>query len=83
MKATIRKATPAQNQLPVRNQTTTAIMTAGRKKRSILAITMIMMTPMSRRSSSAITSKRNPKLGRGKGGVKGKNLNKTTFLTTD
>jgi len=36
MKATIRKETPAQKRLPVRNQTTMAMMAAGRMKNKIL-----------------------------------------------
>jgi len=72
MKAMIRKATPAQNQLSVRNHTTIAIMAAGRKNRSILAMTTIMMIPMTKRSSNATTSKRDPKLGSGMGGAIGK-----------
>ncbi len=56
MKATIRKTTPAQNKLPVRSQTTIAIMAAGRKKRRTLAITTIMIRPTTKRNSSTITS---------------------------
>jgi len=74
MKAMIKKAIPAQNQLPVRNHTTMAIMAAGKKKSRTLAITMIMIKPITKRSSSAITSKRNPKLGTGKGGGIGTTL---------
>jgi hypothetical protein len=53
MNATTRKATPAQNKLPVRNHTTSAMMPAGRMNRRIFAIRMIMMIPtMSSRKSS-------------------------------
>jgi hypothetical protein len=69
MKATIKKATPAQNQLPVRNHTTRAIMAAGRKKRRTLAITTIMIMPMSRRISSAMISNMNGRLGREKSAI--------------
>jgi hypothetical protein len=66
MKATIKKATPAQNQLPVRRPTTMAIMAAGRKKKRTLTITTIMMRPMIRRMSSAMISNSNGRPGRGK-----------------
>jgi len=68
IKAMIKKATPAQNQLPLRNQTTMAIMAAGKKKSRTLAITMIMIKPITRRISSAMTSKRKGKPGRLRGG---------------
>jgi len=70
-KAMIKKATPAQNQLSVRNQTTMAIMAAGKKKRRTLAMTMIMMRPIARRISSAMISKRKGKPGRLRGGAIG------------
>lgn len=57
MKAMIKNATPAQNQLSVRNQTTMAIMAAGRKKRRTLAMTMIMIKPITKKINSAMTSK--------------------------
>jgi len=69
MKAMIKNATPAQNQLSVRNQTTMAIMAAGRKKRRTLAITMIMIKPITKKINSAMTSNRNGKVGRGRGGI--------------
>jgi len=70
MKAMIRKATPAQNQLSVRNQTTMAIMAAGRKKRRTLAMTMIMIKPITKRINNAMISKSGkPKFGRGIGGA--------------
>jgi len=81
MKAMIRKATPAQSQLPVRNQTTIAMMAAGRKKRKTLAITTITMTPITKRSRSKMTSNSSGRLGRGKGGDIGETFNKFTFLT--
>lgn len=61
MKAINKKATPAQNPLPVSNQTTMAIMAAGRKKRTTLAITTIMMMPMTKRISNMNTSNNNGK----------------------
>jgi len=69
MKAMIKKATPAQNQLSVRSLTTMAIMAAGRKKMRTLAITMIMIKPITKRMRSAMTSNRNGKVGRGIGGA--------------
>jgi len=71
MKAIIKKATPAQNQLSVRNQTTMAIMAAGRKKSRTLAMTMIMIKPITKRINSAMISNRSgkPKFGRGIGGA--------------
>jgi hypothetical protein len=69
MKAMIKKATPAQNQLSVRSQTTMAIMPAGRKKRRTLAMTMIMIKPITKRINSAMTSNTNGKLGRGSRGA--------------
>jgi len=58
MKAMIRKAIPARNQLPVRNQTTMAMIAAGRKKSKTLATTMIMIRPIISRIRSAMISKR-------------------------
>jgi len=55
-KATIRKATPAQKRLPVRSQTTNAIMAAGRMKSKILTIKMMMAIPIisnNKRSASS------------------------------
>jgi len=71
MKAMIKKATPAQNQLSVRSLTTMAIMAAGRKKRRTLAMTMIMIKPITKRINSAMTSNTNGKFkfGRGMGGA--------------
>jgi hypothetical protein len=83
MKAMIRKATPAQNQLPVRNQTTIAIMAAGRKKINTLAMAMIMMMPITSRTKSTMISRRSgkPKVGRGIGGaINHQFFNKPTFL---
>ena len=59
MKATTRKATPAQNKLPpISHQTTNATIAAGRMNRMILAMTTIMAMPMamSRMSSSRSVS---------------------------
>ena len=56
MKATIKKATPAQSQLPASTQTTMAIMVAGRKKRIALTMTTIIMRPMTKRISKAMIS---------------------------
>ena len=53
-KATTRKAMPAQRRFPVRNQTTSAIMAAGKMNRRIFAISMIITIPMiTKRSSNA------------------------------
>jgi hypothetical protein len=52
----IRKATPAQNRLPVRSQITNAIMAAGRMKSKILTIKMMMAIPIisnNKRSASS------------------------------
>ena len=47
MKATTRKATPAQSKLPpVRNQTTRATMPAGKTNRIILATTTMITMPI-------------------------------------
>jgi len=84
MKAMIRNATPAQNQLSVRNPTTTAIIAAGRKKRRTLAITTIMMRPITKRINNAMTSKTNGKpIGRGKVGGIGKLSELSSFLDND
>jgi len=71
MKAMTRKATPAQNRLPLRSQTTNAMMAAGRKKNRTFAIIMIMTMPMISRISSTISSNANPmpRDGRGIGGA--------------
>jgi len=45
-----RKAIPDKKRLPVRNQTTKAMMAAGRRKRIALAMTTIMTRPMIRRT---------------------------------
>ncbi len=58
IKATIKNATPAQNRLPVRNQTTTAIMAAGRIKSKILTTKIIMRIPKTssiKRSANSYT----------------------------
>jgi len=53
MKATMRKAMPANQMLPVRNQTTKAIIPAGKMNRIIFAITIIITIPiMTNRSST-------------------------------
>jgi hypothetical protein len=56
MKATIRKETPAQKRLPVRNQTTMAMMAAGRMKNKILTIKIMTMMPMTSKSKSSANS---------------------------
>jgi hypothetical protein len=56
MKATIRKETPAQKRLPVRNQTTMAMMAAGRMKNKILTIKIMIMMPMTSKSKSSANS---------------------------
>jgi len=66
MKATIKKATPAQSQLPASTQTTMAIMVAGRKKRIALTMTTIIMRPMTKRISKAMISNSKGKPGREK-----------------
>jgi hypothetical protein len=81
MKATIKKATPAQSQLPVSTQTTMAIMAAGRKKRRTLTITTIMMRPMTKRISKAMISNSNGKPGRGKSAI-GDFLQQGNFVET-
>ena len=69
MKAMIRKATPAQSQLPVRNQTTMATMAAGRKRKTILTTAMSMIAPIIKRISKARISSKGGKLGSGNGGA--------------
>jgi hypothetical protein len=72
MKAMIKKAIPAHVRLPVRSQTTTAMMAAGRKKSRTLAITMIMMRPITTKRSKATISSSGGKLGTGiKGAITG------------
>jgi len=61
IKATTRKATPAQNTLPVRNQTTNAIMPAGKMNRKTLARTMIITRPITRSRSKKAMSINGPK----------------------
>ena len=61
----IRKATPAQNKLPVRNQTTMATIAAGRKRKMTLIISMSMSKPMTRRTNRAIISNNGGKPGKG------------------
>jgi len=56
MKATIRKETPAQKRLPVRNQTTMAMMVAGRMKSKILTTKIMIMMPMTSNSKSSANS---------------------------
>jgi hypothetical protein len=56
MKATIRKETPAQKRLPVRNQTTMAMIAAGRMKSKILTTKIMIMMPMTSNSKSSANS---------------------------
>jgi len=65
MTAMMRKATPAQNKLPVRNHTTMATIAAGRKRKMTLIISMSMSKPMTRRTNRAIISNNGGKPGRG------------------
>jgi hypothetical protein len=66
MKATTKNAIPAQNRLLVRNQTTTAMIAAGRMNNSTFAIRMIMTMPMtSRRMSTRMPDKSVMSKGRG------------------
>jgi hypothetical protein len=66
MKATTRNAIPAKNRLyPVRNQTTKAIIAAGRMNRIILAITIIITMPMMTSRNSKTKSVRLPNVGNG------------------
>ena len=66
MNATTRKATPAQNKLPVRNHTTSAMMPAGKMNRRTLAIKMIMTIPTtSSRNSSRMPYKSGMSKGNG------------------
>jgi hypothetical protein len=69
MKATIKKATPAQSQLLVSTQTTMAIMVAGRKKRIALTMTTIIMRPMTKRISKTMISNSKGKPGREKNAI--------------
>jgi hypothetical protein len=69
MKAMTRKATPAHNQLPVRNHTTMATMAAGRKRKTIFTTAMSMIAPIIKRISKARISSNGGKLGRGIGGA--------------
>ena len=61
IRAITRKATPAQNMLPVRNQTTMAMIAAGSTNSKILASTMIMTSPIIRSKTKTATSMRGPK----------------------
>jgi len=83
MKAIIKKATPPQNRLPLRNQTTMAIMAAGKKKSRTLAITMIMMMPITTRNNSAMSSKSGGKPGRGIGGAIDKPLRSSAVVAAN
>jgi hypothetical protein len=67
MKATIRKATPAQKRLPVNNQTTKATIAPGRTKRITLTMITIMTMPMIKRNKSIMTSNMSGKPSEGKG----------------
>ncbi len=53
----IKKATPAQNPLPVKSQTITAMMVAGKKKNKTLAISSMMIIPITTRINNPIKSK--------------------------
>jgi len=61
IKATTRNATPAQKTLPVRNQTTKAMMPAGKMKRNTFASSMIIIRPITRSKSKKATSISGPK----------------------
>ena len=56
MNATTRKAMPAQNKLPVRNQTMSPMMAPGKMNRIIFAISTIMTIPIMRSSNSKTRS---------------------------
>jgi hypothetical protein len=81
MKATIKKDTPAQSQLPVSTQTTMAIMAAGKKKKIALTMTTIIIRPMTKRISKAMISNSNGKPGRGKSAIS-KSLQQGDFVKT-
>jgi hypothetical protein len=61
----IRKATPAQNKLPVRNQTTTAIIAAGKKRKMTFIINTSMSKPITSRINNAMISNNGGKPGNG------------------
>ncbi len=61
IKATIKKATPAQNMLPVRNQTIIATMAAGNTNRKILASTTIITIPTINSKTNTAMSISGPK----------------------
>lgn len=63
MKATTRKAIPANQMLPVRNQTTKAIIPAGKMNRIIFAINMIITIPTITKRSNSTMSPRLPSEG--------------------
>jgi hypothetical protein len=65
----MRKATPAQSQLPVRNHTTMATMAAGRKRKTIFTTAMSIIAPIIKRISKAKISRSGGKLGSGNGGA--------------
>jgi len=54
---------PAQKRLPVKNQTTRAMIPAGKTKRTILASTTIITIPMTTNRSNTARSPRNPSEG--------------------
>ncbi len=56
MAAIRRKATPAQNPLPVRNHTTSATIAAGRKKNRTFAMNTITRTPIIKRINKTANS---------------------------
>jgi hypothetical protein len=66
MKATTRKAMPANQMLPVRNQTIKAIIPAGKTNRKIFAITMIITIPMTTNRNSIRRSPMFPSVGSSK-----------------
>ncbi len=68
----IRKATPAQNKLPVRNHTTMATIAGGKMRKMTLMTNTSMKMPMIRRTSKTMMSNNGGKPeGRGIGGAKG------------
>jgi Flp pilus assembly CpaF family ATPase len=56
MKETTMNATPAHNKLPVKNQTTKAIIAPGSMNKSTFAIRMIIANPMTTRRTKIISS---------------------------
>ena len=62
----MRKATPAQNKLPVRNQTTMAIIAAGKKRKMTFMINTSISKPITSRINNAMISNNGGKPGRGR-----------------